>query len=74
MSTFDDVAAVLSESKGIALDRITPESTFADLGLDSLDTMDLLMTFEDKFKITLDFNLEIKKVSDLVGFIDESKK
>jgi len=72
--TFEEVAKILSESKGIALEQIKEESTFSDLGLDSLDTMDLLMTFEEKFSVTLEFNAEIKTVADLVKFIEESKK
>ena len=74
MSTFEKAAAILSENKGIALNTIKPDSTFADLGLDSLDTMDLLMIFEEKFGVTLEFNAEIKTVGDLVKFIDSAKK
>ncbi len=41
------------------------------LTLDSLDKMDLVYKIEDKFKISIDANVEIKDFSDLVNCIEE---
>jgi acyl carrier protein len=41
------------------------------LTLDSLDKMDLVYKIEDKFKISIDANVEIKNFSDLLKCIEE---
>jgi acyl carrier protein len=41
------------------------------LTLDSLDKMDLVYKIEDKFKISIDANVEIKDFSDLVNCVEE---
>ena len=71
--TFDKVAGILAEYKGIDVADITKESTFADLKLDSLDVADLAMNLEDEFNVTIDLSPEVKTVNDLVKIIDEAK-
>ncbi|MCL1944608.1 MAG: acyl carrier protein [Firmicutes bacterium] len=71
---FDKVAKLLSDNRGIEIDKITPTSTFADLGLDSLDVVDLLMVFEDEFKVTIELNDNIKTVGDVANLIQSLKK
>ncbi|MDR1138293.1 MAG: acyl carrier protein [Clostridiales bacterium] len=71
---FDKVAQLLNQSREIPLDKITPTSTFADLGLDSLDVVDLLMLFEDEFKVSIELNDNIKTVGDLANLIQSLKK
>ncbi|GAB4820712.1 hypothetical protein N2152v2_007758 [Parachlorella kessleri] len=50
----DDVRGVVAEQIGTELDKVLPESTFATLGADSLDTVEILMALEEKFDIQLD--------------------
>ena len=71
--TFDKVAQILAEYKGIDVNDIKGESTFADLKLDSLDVADLAMNLEDEFNVTIDLSPEVKTVGDLVKIIDEAK-
>ena len=71
--TFDKVAAILADYKGIEVADITENSTFADLKLDSLDVADLAMNLEDEFNVTIDLNPDVKTVGDLVKIIDEAK-
>ena len=71
--TFDKVAQILAEYKGIDASEIKGESTFADLKLDSLDVADLAMNLEDEFNVTIDLSPEVKTVGDLVKIIDEAK-
>jgi acyl carrier protein len=40
--------------------------------LDSLDTVDLIMQFEDEFQVSLELNDNIKTVADIVKLIQES--
>lgn len=71
---FDKVKEVLHKNRGIALDTIQPTSTFADLGLDSLDVVDLVMVFEDEFGVQIELSEEIKTVGDVSELIAKLKK
>lgn len=44
---------IIAQKKRLPADRITLDSTFLDLGIDSLDGMDLLFAFEDTFNISI---------------------
>jgi acyl carrier protein len=47
------VIELIAQKKRIPPESITLDSTFLDLGIDSLDGMDLLFTFEETFKLTI---------------------
>ena len=73
MSTFDKVAQILAEYKGIEVEGIKPESSFAELKLDSLDVADLAMNLEDEFDVTIELDPSVKTMQALVEKIDEAK-
>lgn len=70
MTTFDKVAALLVEAKDCELEKIKMESTWAELELDSLDTVELVMNLEDEFGIPLEMNESLKTVGDVVNAIE----
>lgn len=47
------VIELIAQKKRIAPENITLDSTFLELGIDSLDGMDLLFNFEESFKLTI---------------------
>lgn len=47
------VIELIAQKKRIPSEGITLDSTFLDLGIDSLDGMDLLFTFEESLKLTI---------------------
>lgn len=69
--TFEKVAAALAEKTGLDVSDIKPETSFQDLKLDSLDTVDVLMTLEDVFNVQLEMSTELKCVGDVVTQIDQ---
>lgn len=71
--TFQKVATIIADYKSIDVTAVTPESTFADLKLDSLDVADLAMNLEDEFDVTIELSPDIKTVADLVNVIDSAK-
>jgi acyl carrier protein len=71
---YEQIAQILHKERGIPLDKITPEASFSDLGLDSLDVVDLLMVFEDKFGVTMEINAGVKTVGELSNYIATLKK
>ena len=73
MSTLDKVVVILAEAKDLESDRITEASTWEELGLDSLDTVELVMNMEDAFGISLEMTEDMKSVGDVVKAIDAAK-
>ena len=70
------VTDIIVEKCGVNASEVTPEASFTqDLGLDSLDTVELIMEFEKEFGIPIpDDKAEgIKTVADAVAFIEENK-
>jgi acyl carrier protein len=47
------VIELIAQKKRIPAESITPDSTFLELGIDSLDGMDLLFSFEESFRLTI---------------------
>lgn len=66
---FNAIAEVVSERTDTAKEDVKAESTFRDLGVDSLDTVEILMELEDKLGIEIELDRKISTVSDLVSFI-----
>ena len=54
MSTYERVARIIAENRGIEADTVTPETTFEQLSFDSLDTVELVMNFEEEFDISIE--------------------
>ena len=72
---FEKVKAILSEQFDVEEDSVTLDTTIADdLGADSLDVVDLLMSIEDEFEIEIpDGEIEnIKTVGELVKYIESN--
>ena len=70
---FEAIAELVAERVEKAVSEITMESNFRDLGIDSLDTVELLMNLEDKLGIEIELDQKVETVGDLVAFI-ESKQ
>lgn len=70
------VKKIVIDHLGIEESKVTPESKFIDdLGADSLDTVELVMAFEEKFGIEIpdDAAETIQTVKDAINYI-ESKQ
>ena len=68
------VIEIVSEQLGVSADEIKSETSFVnDLGADSLDTVELVMEFEDEFDINIpDEDAEkIQTVGEAVKYIKE---
>ena len=72
---FEKVRALIAEQLDIDEDKVTLDSDVVDdLGADSLDMVDLVMTFEDEFDIEIpDEQVEnVKTVGDIVKYLEEN--
>jgi acyl carrier protein len=72
----EQVIAIVCEQMGVSREKVAMETSFVnDLGADSLDTVELVMEFEDKFDLSIpDEDAEkIQTVGDAVKYISEKK-
>jgi len=73
--TYETVVKLLAQYRDMDTDGISMETKFEDLGIDSLDMVDLVMALEDEFGVELNVeNEKILTVRDLVEFIDNQKR
>lgn len=76
MSVADKVKKIIVEQLGVEENAVTPAASFVnDLGADSLDTVELVMAFEEAFDIEIpDEDAEkIATVKDAVEYIEKHK-
>jgi len=72
MSVEEKVKNIIVEQLGVDMESVTPEASFIDdLGADSLDIVELVMTMEEEFDLEIpDEDAEkIKTVNDVVNYI-----
>ena len=73
MSVEDKIREIIADKLSVELDEIVPEANFVDdLGADSLDLVELIMTMEEEFDIDIsDEDAEkIVTVKDAIDYID----
>ena len=70
---FEKVAALLADNKGIDVNTITMDSSFAELELDSLDVADLVMQIEDELGVSIELDQSVTTMKDLIAKIEEAK-
>ena len=64
-NTFDKVADIIAETSEIERDTITPEShTIDDLGIDSLDFLDIVYAIDKEFGIKIPLEKWTQEVND----------
>ncbi|WP_410208149.1 acyl carrier protein [Fusobacterium sp.] len=69
----DKIREIVVEQLGVEPEQVVPEANFVeDLGADSLDTVELIMAFEEEFDVEIpDTDAEkIKTVQDVIDYIN----
>ena len=72
MAVADKVKSIIVEQLGVDEEEVTPDASFVDdLGADSLDTVELVMAFEEEFgcEIPDDAAEKIQTVKDAIEYI-----
>ncbi len=72
---FEKVCKILCDQFDLDAENVTAETSLIDdLGADSLDLVDLVMSFEDEFGVEMpeDEIENIKTVGDIVKYIEEN--
>lgn len=67
---FEKIAAYLAEQLDVPAEEITMDTTFESLGIDSLDTVEMVMDLESDLGVDLDLDEKVSTVGELVAFVE----
>ena len=68
---FEKIAAIIADHTGGDVTEITRDTTFEELGVDSLDTVEMVMKLEEDLGIELEMEGKFETVCDLAKFVEE---
>jgi acyl carrier protein len=72
MNSFEMVSNAIAKKLEIDVAIIKPESTLEELGLDSLDTFDIIFEAEDKLGIKVpNDQVDVKTIQDMTNLLDQ---
>ena len=66
---FEEIREVICEQLEVEAEEIKLETTFEDLGADSLDLFQIIVELEDKYGIQLEDAESIKTVEEAVSYV-----
>ena len=67
---FEKIRSYLASELDISEDEITRDTTFESLGVDSLDTVEMVMDLEQELDVELEIEEKIATVGELVDFVE----
>ena len=69
---FNAIAELIAERNDCDVSEITMDTNFQEIGIDSLDTVEMLMNLEDKLGAEIELSQKVEIVGDLVRYIEAS--
>ena len=69
MSIYDRIIKLLAEHTGKDASEFTPETTFESLGIDSLETVEMVMELEEELGVELEE--KVATIGELVKFVEK---
>jgi len=72
MTTFEKVLGIVAEHRDLDISKATPDTTFAELGLDSLDLVELIMAMEEAFGTTIELTNDVKTLGQAAALVDKA--
>ncbi|NLC66889.1 MAG: acyl carrier protein [Clostridium sp.] len=69
---FEKIQEVIMDKMGLEKNEINLDSTFDDLGADSLDVVEIIMALEEEYDIEIDDEeaVDINTVGDVVNYLE----
>ena len=67
---FEKLAAIIAEHLDCDAASITAGTTFEELGIDSLDTVEMVMKLEEDLGVEIEMDEKLATVGELVKFIE----
>ena len=70
---FEEIREVICEQLGIEKDEVKLETTFEELGADSLDLFQIVIELEEKYNIQIEDVERLKTIKDAVDYVEKNK-
>lgn len=70
---FEEIREVICEQLGIEKEEVTLETTFDELGADSLDLFQIVIELEEKYEIQIEEVEKLKTIKDAVDYVESHK-
>jgi len=70
---FEEIREVICEQLGIEKEEVKLETTFEDLGADSLDLFQIVIELEEKYGIQIEEVEGLKSIQDAVEYVEKNK-
>lgn len=70
MDVMQTIKDILQENLDIDPENVTAESTLDDLGIDSLDTVELICDLEERCNIEMGYPEGLESIGDVVEYIE----
>ena len=67
---FEKIAAIVADHIGGDVAEITEATTFEELGVDSLDTVEMVMKLEEDLGVELEMEGQFATIGDLVKYVE----
>ena len=71
MSIYDRIIKLLAEHTGKDASEFTTETTFESLGIDSLETVEMVMELEEELDVELELEEKVATIGELVKFVEK---
>ena len=71
---FEKIKEILMDFNDFDADAITKDTAFSDLGLDSLDIVDLIMKIDEEFGVSVQLDENLRTLGDVAAFIENQGK
>lgn len=70
---FEEIREVICEQLGIEKEEVTLETTFDELGADSLDLFQIVIELEEKYEIQIEEVEKLKTIKDAIDYVEAHK-
>jgi len=72
---FEKIKEIIQDELGFEAEGLTPESTLEDMGVDSLDAVELIMALEEAYNIEIPEAeaVNMKSLGNMVSFIEANQ-
>ena len=70
---FEEIREVICEQLGIEKEEVNLETTFEELGADSLDLFQIVIELEEKYNVQFEDVEELKTIKDAVEYVEKNQ-
>lgn len=73
-NVLDELRDLIADNRGLVLAKVNADTKFSDIGFDSIDKVEMIMSVEEKFGVTLDNDIAVETVGELAKIVEGKQK